>query len=54
MIYNNPYVPFEIILRNQGEQGKNGNFLGKHSQNRVKLTLQFLKISSNIHEQGQK
>ena len=50
MIYNNPYVPFKIILRNWGEQGKNGNFLGKHSRNRVKL--KFLKISSNIHEQG--
>ena len=33
MIYNSPYVPFEIILRSQGEQGKNGDFLGKHSQN---------------------
>ena len=33
MIYNNAYVPIEIILRrNLGEQGKNGDFLGKHSR----------------------
>ena len=43
MIYNNPYVPFEIILRNYGKQGKNDNFLAKHSRNRVKLTSKFLK-----------